>query len=87
MKFGIDVSKWQGNFDFAKAKKENNIEFAILKGNVITSFKGELLGDIMPSIFPVILFWEVRSKLIELIFSSKFKLIKDKACEDVVNSL
>jgi hypothetical protein len=31
MKFGIDVSKWQGNFDFAKAKKENNIEFVILK--------------------------------------------------------
>lgn len=28
--FGIDVSKWQGNFDFSKAKKEG-ITFAILK--------------------------------------------------------
>lgn len=30
MKWGIDVSKWQGNFDFATAKKEG-VEFAILK--------------------------------------------------------
>lgn len=29
--FGIDVSKWQGNFDFAKAKKEG-ATFAILRG-------------------------------------------------------
>lgn len=28
--FGIDVSKWQGNFNFAKAKKEG-VEFAIIK--------------------------------------------------------
>lgn len=28
--FGIDVSKWQGNFDFAKAKKEG-AKFAILR--------------------------------------------------------
>lgn len=32
-KFGIDVSKWQGaNFDFAKAKKEDKVEFVILRG-------------------------------------------------------
>lgn len=31
-KFGIDVSKWQGDFDFAKAKNENKIEFVILRG-------------------------------------------------------
>ena len=30
-KFGIDVSKWQGNFDFKKAKSEG-VEFAILRG-------------------------------------------------------
>lgn len=30
-KFGIDVSKWQGNFDFDKAKSEG-VEFAILRG-------------------------------------------------------
>ena len=29
--FGIDVSKWQGNFDFAKAKSEG-VEFVILRG-------------------------------------------------------
>lgn len=29
-KFGIDISKWQGNFDMAKAK-EQGVEFAILK--------------------------------------------------------
>ena len=29
-KFGIDVSHWQGNFDFAKAKAEG-VEFAIIK--------------------------------------------------------
>lgn len=30
-KFGIDISKWQGNFDFKKAIKEG-VAFAILKG-------------------------------------------------------
>lgn len=30
MKFGIDVSRWQGNFNFAKAKAEG-VEFAIIK--------------------------------------------------------
>lgn len=30
-KFGIDVSKWQGYFDFARAIKEQKIEYAILK--------------------------------------------------------
>lgn len=31
-KFGIDVSKWQGDFDFARAIKENRVEFVILRG-------------------------------------------------------
>lgn len=31
-KFGIDVSKWQGNFDFSKAKKEDKIEFVVIRG-------------------------------------------------------
>lgn len=31
-KFGIDVSKWQGNFDFARAVREDKIEFAIIRG-------------------------------------------------------
>lgn len=31
-KFGIDVSKWQGDFDFARAAKENGVEFVILRG-------------------------------------------------------
>lgn len=32
-KFGIDVSKWQGSdFDFARAKREDKIEFVILRG-------------------------------------------------------
>lgn len=30
-KFGIDVSRWQGNFDFVQAKKEG-VTFAIIKG-------------------------------------------------------
>ena len=30
-KFGIDVSKWQGDFDFSKAKYEG-VEFVILRG-------------------------------------------------------
>lgn len=30
-KFGIDVSHWQGDFDFAKAKANEGVEFAILK--------------------------------------------------------
>ena len=30
-KFGIDVSKWQGNFDFKQAKSEG-VEFVILSG-------------------------------------------------------
>lgn len=30
MKWGIDVSRWQGNFDFALAKRQG-VEFAILK--------------------------------------------------------
>lgn len=30
-KFGIDVSRWQGDFDFAKAKSNEGVEFAILK--------------------------------------------------------
>lgn len=29
--FGIDVSKWQGNFDFARAKREG-VKFVILRG-------------------------------------------------------
>lgn len=35
-KFGIDVSKWQGNFDFDKAKFEG-AEFAILRGAYSTT--------------------------------------------------
>lgn len=32
-KFGIDVSKWQGsNFDFGRAKREDGVEFVILRG-------------------------------------------------------
>lgn len=32
-KFGIDVSKWQGaNFDFARAKNKDKVEFVILRG-------------------------------------------------------
>ena len=31
IQFGIDISKWQGNFDFSSAKKEG-VSFAILKG-------------------------------------------------------
>jgi len=31
MRFGIDVSHWQGDFDFAKAVKNDKVEFAILK--------------------------------------------------------
>lgn len=30
-KFGIDTSKWQGDFDFVKAKTNEGVEFAILK--------------------------------------------------------
>ena len=32
-KFGIDVSKWQGsNFDFCRAKREDGVEFVVLRG-------------------------------------------------------
>lgn len=31
-KFGIDVSKWQGEFNFSKAKNEDKVEFVILRG-------------------------------------------------------
>lgn len=30
-KFGIDVSRWQGDFDFEYAKNQNGVQFAILK--------------------------------------------------------
>ena len=30
-KFGIDVSHWQGDFNFARAKSDEGVEFAILK--------------------------------------------------------
>ena len=30
-RFGIDVSHWQGEFDFARAKSKEGVEFAILK--------------------------------------------------------
>ena len=30
-KFGIDVSHWQGDFNFARAKSNEGVEFAILK--------------------------------------------------------
>ena len=30
-RFGIDVSHWQGDFDFARAKRNEGVEFAILK--------------------------------------------------------
>ena len=31
-KFGVDISKWQGDFDFARAIAEDKIEFVIIKG-------------------------------------------------------
>ena len=31
-KFGIDISRWQGNFDLSRAKKEDGVEFVIIKG-------------------------------------------------------
>ena len=30
-RFGIDVSRWQGSFDFARAKSKEGVEFAIIK--------------------------------------------------------
>ena len=30
-RFGIDVSHWQGSFDFARAKSKEGVEFAIIK--------------------------------------------------------
>jgi hypothetical protein len=36
-KFGIDVSKWQGNFDFSKAKSKDKVEFVILRGAYSTT--------------------------------------------------
>ena len=30
-KFGIDVSHWQGSFDFARAKSKEGVEFAVIK--------------------------------------------------------
>lgn len=30
-RFGIDTSRWQGNFDFKRAKEKEGVEFAILK--------------------------------------------------------
>ena len=30
-KFGIDVSHWQGDFNFARAKSNEGVEFAIIK--------------------------------------------------------
>lgn len=30
--FGVDISKWQGNFDIAKAVKNDGVEFVIIKG-------------------------------------------------------
>ena len=30
-RFGIDISRWQGNFDIAKAKKNHGVEFVIIK--------------------------------------------------------
>lgn len=30
-RFGIDVSHWQGNFNFANAKNKEGVEFAIIK--------------------------------------------------------
>ena len=30
-RFGIDVSHWQGNFNFANAKNNEGVEFAIIK--------------------------------------------------------
>ena len=30
-RFGIDVSHWQGDFNFANAKNNEGVEFAIIK--------------------------------------------------------
>ena len=30
-RFGIDVSHWQGDFDFARAKSNEDVEFAITR--------------------------------------------------------
>lgn len=30
--FGIDISKWQGNFDMKRAKEKDGVEFVIIKG-------------------------------------------------------
>ena len=31
-KFGIDISRWQGNFDIERAKREHDVEFVIIRG-------------------------------------------------------
>ena len=30
-KFGIDTSRWQGDFNFARARDEEGVEYAIIK--------------------------------------------------------
>ena len=37
-RFGIDVSHWQGDFDFARAKSKEGVEFAILKAGGLASY-------------------------------------------------
>lgn len=45
MKYGIDVSHWQNNFDFAKAKKNHGIEFVIIKAGGGDGKKTKLYKD------------------------------------------
>jgi len=45
MRFGIDVSHWQNNFDFNRAKRENKIEFAIIKAGGGDGKTGGLYKD------------------------------------------
>ncbi len=45
MLYGIDVSHWQGNFDFEKAKKNHNIKFAIIKAGGGDGKNGGLYKD------------------------------------------
>ena len=65
-RFGIDVSHWQGSFDFARAKSKEGVEFAIIKAGGVRNagFQREHISMEMPEA------WQKQRKRQDISFHS-----------------
>ena len=75
-KFGIDVSHWQGSFDFARAKSKEGVEFAVIKaGGADAGLGGDgAQGDLHAPLLQGVVGVDGGLSVVDVVLSHQLKL-------------